>query len=202
MTNNYEKIIQHNLAHIYGRNLEALEDNLPAEKKGTYFYFRAFGEDCCLTPDGITLSGLPANGPKGLLISLYAGNVGPETLQMTPFKAFKDLPNSMPYHGAFSINSEKVLIPYVSKLETTQERIKEIFYGKSAPDGTSGDFAFTVYPLPKIALCYIFYRSDDEFPASSICLFSANADTFMPIDGLADVGEYTSKTLIELVKKD
>jgi hypothetical protein len=31
------------------------------------------------------------------------------------------------------------------------------------------------------------------------CLFSTNANRFMPMDGLADVGEYTSRTILEMV---
>jgi hypothetical protein len=33
-----------------------------------------------------------------------------------------------------------------------------------------------------------------------VCLYSSNANRFMPMDGLADVGEYTSKTILELVR--
>ena len=50
----------------------------------------------------------------------------------------------------------------------------------------SGDFAFVVRPLPKIYLCYIFYEADQDFPPSVTCLYSANANRFMPMDGLAD----------------
>ncbi len=77
------------------------------------------------------------------------------------------------------------------------ERIRQTLKGEPAPAGTGGDQAFVVYPLPKIALCYILYESDEDFPASVTCLYSRNADQFMPIDGLADVGEYTSKKIIE-----
>jgi hypothetical protein len=63
-----------------------------------------------------------------------------------------------------------------------------------------GDFAFVVYPLPKIALCYIFYMADDDFPASGTCLYSSNARQFLALDALADVGEYTSKKIIDLCK--
>jgi hypothetical protein len=71
--------------------------------------------------------------------------------------------------------------------------------GQAAPSSVSGDFAFVVRPLPKISLCYIFYEADEDFPASVTCLFSNNANTFMPMDGLADVGEYTSKRIRELL---
>jgi hypothetical protein len=55
-----------------------------------------------------------------------------------------------------------------------------------------------VHPLPKIALCYIVYKADEDFPASVTCLFSANAHRFLPTDALADTGEYTSKKILEI----
>jgi hypothetical protein len=48
-------------------------------------------------------------------------------------------------------------------------------------------------------LNYIFYCADDEFPAAATCLYSNNAQSFLPIDALADTGEYTSRKIIELV---
>ncbi len=68
-----------------------------------------------------------------------------------------------------------------------------------APSEAGSDFSFIVYPLPKIALCYIFYEADDDFPASVTCLYSNNANQFMPVDGLADVGEYTSRKILNLI---
>ena len=84
-------------------------------------------------------------------------------------------------------------------MKTNIQIITKIFNGKEAPDGISGDFSFIVYPLPKIALCYIFYEADDDFPASVKCLYSNNAQQFLSVDGLADVGEYCSKKILELI---
>ena len=77
-----------------------------------------------------------------------------------------------------------------------------VFSGQMGPEGVAGDFSFVLYPLPKIALCYILYLPDEEFPASVTCLFSRNALSFMPLDGLADVAEYTSKAIIQLLKRN
>jgi len=41
--------------------------------------------------------------------------------------------------------------------------------------------------------------ADEEFPASVTCLFAANAELFMPVDGLADVGEITAKKIIDVL---
>ncbi|MGD8834917.1 MAG: DUF3786 domain-containing protein [Desulfobacteraceae bacterium] len=45
----------------------------------------------------------------------------------------------------------------------------------------------------------MFYEADEDFPASVTCLYSHNANRFMPMDGLADVGEYTSRAVLEIV---
>jgi len=198
VSTNYEKIIHGNLSGFYAQlPREGVETCLGAESKGDGFGFRAFGEDCRIGPDGITLSGRTVVDPKGLLISLYAIHSGPDQVQIEPLKAFKDFPGSMPYQGAFSANSERILVPHVPSIREEQEDIKTIFDGLDGPDGVSGDFSFVLFPLPKIALCYVFYMPDDEFPASATCLFSANALSFMPLDGLADVAEYTSRKIIE-----
>ena len=199
MSSNYEKIISENLARIYGIPPDMLIDALPALREDNRFRFRAFGEDCCITPEKITLSGRPETGPKGLLISLYGAKACPDSPEMEPFLSFRDLPDSMPYQGAFSMNSERVLIPFVPGIKENLETIVGLFDGKAAPSELGGDFSFVLFPLPKIALCYIFYLPDDEFPSSVTCLFSNNALTFMPLDGLADVGEYTSRRIMDLI---
>ena len=203
MPANYEKIIHENLSGFYAQlPREGVETCLGAESKGDGFGFRAFGEDCRIGPDDITLSGETVVDPKGILISLYAVHAGPDPVRLEPLKAFKDFPGSMPYWDAFSANSERILVPQVPLIREKREDIITIFDGLDGPPGVSGDFSFVLFPLPKIALCYIFYLPDEEFPASATCLFSANALSFMPLDGLADVAEYTSKKIIELLLAD
>ncbi len=200
MTSNYGKIIKDNLTRIYANPPEELEKALLAEREDNVFLFRAFGQDCSLGPEKITMDGTEERGPKGLIVSLYATHINQEKIQLEPFQAFKDFPGSMPYHGAFSANSEQVLVPHVTQIREGQNVIMGAFSGEMGPEGLAGDFSFVLYPLPKIALCYIFYLPDEEFPASVTCLFSHNALSFMPLDGLADVAEYTSKAIIQLLK--
>lgn len=201
MRSNYENLIGENLGQIY-RTSEDLEMRLPALRRGRQFLFRAFGEECCLDPQGVTFSENPDTGPRALLATLYALHVRREPLRLEPYKAFKDLPNTMPYHGAFAANSERILVPYVPRIEKQKEHIRRTFEGSGDPKGFSGDLTLLLYPLPKIALLYIIYLADDEFPASVTCLFSANAPSFLPVDGLADVAEYTAKGIIRLCGKE
>ena len=106
----------------------------------------------------------------------------------------------MPYAGAFVTHTQQILVPHVERIEKEKHQIMANLNGHNAPAYVEGDFSFIVYPLPKIALCYIFYEADDDFPASVTCLYSNNARLFLPVDALADVGEYCSKTILKLVE--
>lgn len=195
----YGEIIKENLSRLYESLPGDMETRLQAEKRREGFFFRAFGRDCILSAEGISLSGEISSGPRALLVSLYALHAAPRPMELEPLKAFKDLPGSMPYQGAFRANSERVLVPYVPLIEEKVEEVKDVFDGWSVSSDAGGDLSFIVHPLPKIALFYIFYLPDEEFPASVTCLFSSNALSFMPLDGLADVAEYTSRGIIEVV---
>lgn len=199
---NYAKIVQDNLIKLFDDLPKDLARALPAKQNGDTFLFEAFGDTCEIRSDGIFLDGVQQTGVIGILISLYALNTKLETCLIEPLKAFKDLPNSMPYAGAFVTHTQQILVPYVEKIQISTHRIIETLKGCKAPSGVGGDFSLMVYPLPKIALCYIFYDADEDFPASVTCLYSNNALSFLPIDALADVGEYTSKKIIDILISD
>lgn len=200
MTDNYTKIVQDNLNRLYDNMPKDLAKNLPGEQDGERFVFDAFGEKCLIEPKGITLGDKEHSSVFGILISLYALNARPDICVAAPLKAFKEFPDSMPYVGAFATHTEQLLVPYVAKIKKAVLTITETLKGEEAPAGTGGDFSFIVYPLPKIALCYIFYEADDDFPASVTCLYSNNARLFLPVDGLADLGEYCSKKILKLIE--
>jgi hypothetical protein len=198
MGDNYAKIVQDNLKRLYGNLPKDLARALPAQQDGKNFLFEAFGENCEIRPEGIFLGQVRQAGVVGILISLYALNANLETCLTAPLKSFKDFPNSMPYAGAFVTHTQQILVHQVEDIEKSRGRIMEKLNGHKAPAGAEGDFSFMVYPLPKIALCYIFYEADDDFSASATCLFSNNALSFLSIDALADVGEYTSKKILDI----
>jgi Domain of unknown function (DUF3786) len=201
MPENFLEIQKEYLRKVWLRPTEELEKVLPAQRLGNCFRFRAFGEPCELYPDEIILGGQRVNGPEGILIAMYASHVNDEPLQLNPLRSFKELPHSMPYQGAFSVNAERTLQPYVSAIQKHQSELAAIFSGSLNTDHPSGDFSFTLYPLPRIALYYIFYLPDEEFSASINCLFAANATSLIPVAGLADVAEYTARKIIELIQR-
>lgn len=199
LTDNYAKLVRNNLQQLYQRIPPNLAAALGGQTADDHFIFNAFGETCIIEPGKILLGNKIQSGVVGILISLYARHAKPQACVREPFKAFKDLPHSMPYAGAFVSHTQQILVPYVSQIRECQTTIMGKLNGESAPAAVGGDFAFVVYALPKIALCYIFYESDEDFPASVTTLYANNALSFLPIDALADVGEYTSKKIIEIL---
>lgn len=197
---NYARLAKDNLERLYATFPGDLESNLPAEKNGSAFTFTAFGRLCVISPDEILLDGAEPSGVIGILLSLYALYAVPEIPVLEPLRAFKEFPDSAPYVGAFASHTEQILLPAVNRIKAGTDRIIERLDGQPTPPSVSGDFAFLVRPLPKIFLCYIFYEADEDFPPSVTCLYSCNANRFMPMDGLADVGEYTSKTILDLIQ--
>ncbi len=201
MEDNYGKIINDYLEKLYRKKDAAahLAEFLPGEQSGETVTFRAFGDECRISPEGIFLGDEKQEGPQGIVIVLYAVHARRMPCVLEPLKSFKDFPGSMPYVGAFTSHTQNPLIPYAEQLEGRIDRITESLGGKKTQDSVGGDFSFLVYPVPKIALCYVIYEADEDFPASVTCLFSGNADDFLPLDGLADLGEYTTKKIIDLL---
>ncbi|MFP4475347.1 MAG: DUF3786 domain-containing protein [Desulfatibacillaceae bacterium] len=199
MSTNYAEIIRNNLDRAFSTGAADMAPRMGAVEAGGVYRFRAFGRSCDVTPGGVILNGQPETGVLGVLVSLYAVNASTESLVLEPMLSYKDLPGTMPYHGAFAANTERPLIPRVDAIHAASGQIVDDLGGIEAPAGVSADFAFVVTPLPKIALCYLFYEADEDFPASATCLYSNNCNCHMPVDGLADVGEYTTKRILELV---
>lgn len=200
MTSNYTAIIKNNLKKIFALDLNERAAALSAQIDGDTLIFNAFGAQCRLDAEDLTLDGKAEDGPKGIITSLYALHAGREEMLLEPFKSFKEMPDSAPYVGAFANRTEQALVPAVENLRSRLDAIRARLSGSDAPAAVSGDFAFIVRPLPKISLCYVCYLPDEEFPAGVTCLYSNNAHLFLPTDALADVGEYTSKTILTIVQ--
>jgi len=197
---NYEPLIRDNLAAAFSGGSKALASRLPAELDRDALLMPAFGGACRITPEAVSLDGKAETGPRGLVISLYASHASVPPMHLEPLVAFREFEGSMPYQGAFAANSERPLIPRAKDLQARKDVLcRALGVPKAVPKGIPGDFFLVLSPLPKITLCYIVYLPDDEFPASVTCLFSSNARSFMPLDGLADTAEYTTRKILDLI---
>jgi hypothetical protein len=197
MHSNYAEIVKQNIETLFSDDLPSRAAAMAAQLEGQQLIFPAFGSQCRISADGVWLDNKSQTGPKGIILSLYALHAISEECRLEPFKAFKELPNSAPYAGAFASHTEQPLTALVDRILDHRQALMDHFGGQPAPENLSGDGAIIVHPLPKIALCYIFYAADEDFLASATCLLSNNCVAFLPLDGLADTGEYTSRAIID-----
>ena len=200
MKSNYAAIIAQNLFSLATMDPSERCAAMAAAYQDQSYSFQAFGRKCTISPQTVLLGDEEQWGPPGIILSLYALNATSAPCQLEPLQAFKAFPNSAPYVGAFASHTEQILVPAVDRIIERHQDVAGAMAGQPAPAELGGDDAMVVFPLPKIALCYIFYRADEDFPASATCLFSNNAREHMPLDGLADVGEYPSRAMLEMVK--
>lgn len=196
---NYHHISLNYLRRALERNTSLLVKALPGNVVEGGIAFRAFGYSCRLTQEGVFLGSELERGPRAIIISIYALNVPDDTVTYTTaWKSFRELPGTMPYWGAFRKNVEEILIPYVPEIHHESARICELLDGCNAEDAP-GDFAIVVFPLPKVPLLYVFSLPDEEFPSEVKCLYAHGSTAFMPVDVLADLAEYTSKRILDII---
>ncbi len=201
MGNAYTGIITANLKRLFGDGSRDSAALLPAAVRDGGLEFRAFGQDCRLAPDGVFFDGRSDDGPRAIVVTLYALTAAADPCRLEPFRAYTEFADTMPYAGAFTTHSEQPLVPLVEALGQARRKVLEIFGGRDGRQITGGDLSLIVYPLPKVALCYVCYLADEDFPASVKCLFSGNADRFLPPDAMADLAEYTTAAIARVLKK-
>lgn len=196
----FRDVINYNLCLVFSKDLSKVARVTCAEASQGLLRLEAFGSLWEVRREGIFGESGLEEGPKGVLISMYLNNEVEGDMRLMPFKSFKELPGSMPYQDAFKARSEMVLVPHIFKIMKNYERILLRLRGEDAKALLGGDMSFIVRPFSKIALAYVFYLPDEDFPASVTCLFSHNADQFMGTDGLADTAEQTSKVIISMLE--
>lgn len=196
---NYQKLALDNIAAVFRTPPPDLAHRLGGTPAQGGVDLRAFGGQWHLDRRGVHAIGGRGGSIEALLISIYARHNHPAPIQAAPFIAFKELPGSGPYAGAFSVHAQQALAPHVALMPKRLDVLCAALDGTVAKRPEAGDVAITVRPLPKIALHYICYHADEDFPASVTCLYSLNASVFMPTDALADVAEYTTKAIIALL---
>jgi hypothetical protein len=125
------------------------------------------------------------------LLSHYA-LANPTTLTGRLVK-FKDLPGGYAYEGAFI---QRAIQPVD---EVFGEKPGELIKAAKRLGGlpmSFGDVSVQIFALKGIPLTYILWKTD-EFPATANILYDESANSYLPTEDLAVLGEITTSRLIE-----
>ena len=72
------------IRELYAQLPEDFDRSLCATREDGVFHFKAFGQSCTITPEGIHLSGELLTGDMGITIALYARHASSDEVQLLP----------------------------------------------------------------------------------------------------------------------
>ena len=175
-----------------------------AERKGGSYQIRILGRDYLLAPDGQCLrcadvdpqAGEEAAAPGLCFIAvhylLHARNIPPsgELVGATELKGGKLFFAA----GAHS--------PDFGTLEQAFSQAPQAVVGAAEALGgrgvAHGEAAVEVQALPRLPITFVFWRADEEFPASTSLLFDRTADRRLPLDVVLALAQETMRRLVDL----
>ncbi|MDI6716663.1 MAG: DUF3786 domain-containing protein [Actinomycetota bacterium] len=110
---------------------------------------------------------------------------------------FRDLPNSLPYDGAFRANVESVLERNVSNIIARKNELIKKLDGYRVPLFSCSDFAVAFQVFPRVECLVILCEGDDEIGPGAKLLFSSKAPQFLSTESLAAIAEALTRRLVE-----
>jgi hypothetical protein len=108
--------------------------------------------------------------------------------------SFSELPDGRFYNKAFQGYTGNELVRALNSNFETFVHAAESLGGLRLP---LGDVSFSFRALPKVALLVVFWRGDEDFPASIQILFDANAGRHLSTDVCAILGSMLTRRLIK-----
>jgi hypothetical protein len=109
----------------------------------------------------VTATGAP---PRGELIS------------------FKELPEGVAYNPTFY---KRAILPLLNKFGTSPDRLIAVAATFGGVDAHQGDAAVTFQPFPKVAITWVLWRGDEEFPAEGTILVDRGIPDYLPAEDIA-----------------
>ncbi len=154
-----------------------------------------FGAACTVKEDAVYKGSSRLDTIGSILVLRYLLTAGNDDLRnaWVPYREFKDGAQFASYIKA---NIEDRLAKAFAGMKgLLQERLQAIG-GVTYRSEARPDVAAALYPFPRVPLLIIFWDKDEEFDASFQFLFDKSAASFLDMEALAVLLEYTCQKLI------
>jgi hypothetical protein len=96
--------------------------------------------------------------------------------------SFKELPDGAIYNEPFTRRTIKPMLDTFSDNPQNLVRLAEEIGGKA---GDIGDVSVTLPVFPQVAITYVIWEGDEEFPATGTVLFDGSAKAYLPTEDYA-----------------
>lgn len=112
--------------------------------------------------------------------------------------AYKDIPGGDKY---FSVFKKRVEMPVVNAYGDNPEGFAEACMGLGGEEVKMGDKAFRFQAFPRVPIIYIYWKGDEEFPASIQVLFDSSIRYNLPLEDIVYLSEMLSWKLVRFIGK-
>jgi len=107
--------------------------------------------------------------------------------------AYKDIPGGLLYAGVFA---RRVTEPLQRRFGKSARSFKETGIRSGGEPVEIGDASFILHAFPRVALQYVLWEGDEEFPPSVQLLFDASVDHYLTLEDMVVLGQVTAGRLI------
>jgi hypothetical protein len=116
-----------------------------------------------------------------LLILHYLVTAGGMPPRNEPI-SFKELPEGVVYHPTFH---KRAIQPLLNKFGTSPDKLITSAAALSGVDAHQGDTSVTIQAFPRVAVTWVLWRGDDEFPAEGTVLLDRGIQDYLPTEDIA-----------------
>jgi hypothetical protein len=95
--------------------------------------------------------------------------------------SFKEVPEGVVYYPTFY---KRAILPLLTKFGASPAGLIPAAAMFGGVDAHQGDAAVTVQAFPKVAITWVLWRGDDEFPAEGTILLDRNIQDYLPTEDI------------------
>lgn len=129
------------------------------------------------------------------LLLLYYFATADGTALSKRWVSFADLPGGRMYAQAFQgYSGDEIVKVFAEELQAFKSACEQ---ANGQPDA-NGDAAYTFQALPQLAVRFVYWLGEDDFPSSCKIHFDSVATHYMPIDACAIIGSTLARKIIKM----
>jgi hypothetical protein len=194
-TSNYDAVLAELLAEAASRHAIGAAPALGGSLSDGSAQIPLFSDICTVREDGVYKGDARLDTIGSILVLRYLLTAGDDLLR-NRWVAYRDFPDGAQFASYIKANIEDRLAKvFGGNQALLRERLgtlgASLYRSEAKPD-----VAAALHPFPKVPLLVIFWDKDEEFDASFQFLFDESASTFLDMEALAVLLEYTCQKLI------
>ena len=194
-TSNYDAVLAELLAEAASRNAIRSAPALGGSLSDGSAQIPLFSENCTVREGGVYKGDARLDTIGSILVLRYLLTAGDDLLR-NRWVAYRDFPDGAQFASYIKANIEDRLAKvFGGNQALLRERLgtlgASLYRSEAKPD-----VAAALHPFPKVPLLVIFWDKDAEFDASFQFLFDESAASFLDMEALAVLLEYTCQKLI------